>query len=405
MKEKVNRALAVVLLAVIFVIGGATLATKARSLAYSVLKSYVYYLKEGSGPFGGVKARIDSLSDAINLNLFGKGFFEDLNLRFQVALGKQMYTFGSKTMVRLKAGQLYDLVETPPDKVDLAGEIGKMAALHEQLAAQGIPMIYAYAHSQLYRDNLLPDGVSDNNNYFADEIVSGLRACGIDTIDSREVMKDPAIPIDRITFRTDHHWSIYTAFDVYGEIVRRLQAQTGWAIDESIADLENFDVAVYPRKHFGEMGARLDASMVEPDDFPLIVPKFPTRIHRKISMGHGFEESDGSFAEAVLNVDMIPPEGEIGNCYDTYGLHNEIVYYVNEDAPEGRLLVVKDSYGTPASSFLALAVRDVCAVDLRKNAQKTVQDYIDDFQPDAVVFIQSQGMMTDKNYMIVEKEE
>ena len=109
MRKIVNRILAVALVAVMLIIGGLTLAGNARSLGYALLVTYTQYLEPDSGFFGNVQARIQSVTNAINASLLGKDWFRRANAAFQLALGKEVLSFGGTTMVRLSTGQLYDV--------------------------------------------------------------------------------------------------------------------------------------------------------------------------------------------------------------------------------------------------------------------------------------------------------
>ena len=178
MENKVNRMLAVLLMATIFVIGGVTTALHFRQLGYAALVSYTQYTDADSGFFDEVKARIQSFTAAVNTNMFGKQWFEKFNARMQLAIGKQVLSFGGTTMVRLKTGQLYDLQAD----VDVSDEIAKMARLQKKLSSENIPMLFVYAHSELFEDDQLPTGVIDYNNKVADDIVNGLRDAGIEKV-------------------------------------------------------------------------------------------------------------------------------------------------------------------------------------------------------------------------------
>lgn len=399
LRNRLNRVLALVLVGCIALIGVITTVTSLPELAYAFFKSYVYYLDDDANAMDAMTARIDSLTSAIDTNLFLKKPFQKLNLRVQMALGKQLLTYGGGTMVRLNTGQLYDTVTD----YDVTADLDKMSALSQSLKQRGIEMIYVYAHSQLYREGMLPEGVQDYNNKVGDDIVSGLRERGVNTIDSREVMADIDIPLDEIVFRTDHHWNVKTAFYTYAEVVRQLNRSAGMNLDESAADLNNFSAETLEGVHFGQLGQRLDPDMIAPDDFIVLSPNFDTHIRSSLWLSAGVSEREGSFEQAVTMPEYLPQQaGEYANCYDYYGVHTERVAYQNDRAQGGRVLVVKDSFGTPVASFLSLAVSDLLAVDMRKSTDHTIEDYVKEYQPEAVVIVHSQGMMREKNYVFVD---
>ncbi len=402
MTKIINRVLAVALIAAIFIIGGVTLATNFKSFAYAFLVNYTQYADKGAKGLDTLKPRITALNTVVNAKLVGKADFEKLNARFQLALGKQMLSFGGTTMVRLKGGQLYD-VEADVDHEAFAKEIDKMVALNGVLTKKGVPLVFTYAHSELYEDGLLPTGVRDFNNKVADEIIERLRAGGVTTIDSRELYNEKGFTMADAAMNTDQHWAIPMAFAAYKASLDALNATGKIALDDRAADLNNFDTVVYEKAHMGDVGARVGASSVVPDDFPVITPKFETAISSRVKQANNkWQERSGSFQEAVLNMDVLE-KGELPHSvYDTYGYHTDLAYYTNENAPEGRLLIVKDSFGTPVASFMSLAVSEVCTMDLRRT-RKTVEQMVEEFKPDAVLVVHCQEMMRgEKNYAFVD---
>lgn len=400
MKRIVNITVTCALLLSMLGIAVCTLVVGGRSMAYAFFVTYTTYLEEDAGLFGNISARITSLNSAINNNLAGKKTFEKINAVFQMKLGKQMLSFGNTTMVRLKTGQLYDLM----GDTDVSDDVKTIVNLKNGLDQRGVPLVFAYAHTQLYEEDLLPTGVEDSNLKVADDIVGGLRDAGIAVVDSRQVYRDYGLTMEDAVLRTDQHWSIKTAFCTYLECVKALSGTGAVRLDLAAADPDNFDIEILKNVHMGDVGKRVGASVVEPDDLHLITPRFDTLITRRVSKptveGGGFDEKTGSFSEACLFLDKLEGDGP-ANRYDVYGLHRELTYFTNPGAPEGRLLILKDSFGTPVSTFFSLAAREICALDLRKG-RLTADQIIESFQPDAVLVVYCQEMMRGKNYAFVD---
>ena len=210
LRKRIDIVLTAILLASILVIGGVTASLHMREFGYDLVKGYTNYLKEGR-PLASVSARISALTNTINQVLLGKDVFQKLNLRLQMALGKEMFSLGGSTMVRLKTGQLYDLQK----RTAFTDDIEKMVLLKENLGEMGIPMLYVYPHSMLYEDGLLPGGVVDTNIQMADELVSGLREAGIPVIDSREVYQSAGLALGQAVYRTDQHWANQLIFQTF----------------------------------------------------------------------------------------------------------------------------------------------------------------------------------------------
>lgn len=276
--KRMNILLTLVLLVTILVIGGVTAATHFRELGYGVLVTYRQLLPAEPGMLGGafdsVTARIKAFERAANTYLYQKGTLEKLNANLQLSLGKQMLSFGGSTMVTCEGGYLYDLYEdNQSTKAVRDTTIKGYAELSKRLADKGIPLLYGYAHGTLYQDGMLPSGAVDDNNQAADDIVKRLTEAGIHVIDSREIMREAGLPLSEIIYRTDAHWSARSAFEMYARMVDLLNEVTPIKADREAAKIENFDINVLPQAHISDIGKRLGASRITPDDFELITPK------------------------------------------------------------------------------------------------------------------------------------
>ena len=54
-----------------------------------------------------------------------------------------------------------------------------------------------------------------------------------------------------------------------------------------------------------------------------------------------------------------------------------------------RVLVFKDSYGSPLSIFMGLSAREVYSVDPRSST-KTIDEWVSELKPDLVIFAYSE---------------
>ena len=396
LRKNIDRVLAAVLVLAIFAMGGVTLAMNARAFGFAVTKGYTNYLREGR-PLAGVSARISALTSTINRTLAGKDAFQALNLRLQMALGKQMFSLGGSTMVRLKTGQLYDLL----GKTNFEDDVLKMVKLKENLAELGAPMLFVYPHSYLYEDGMLPDGVTDTNVQMADALVNGLRAADIPVVDSREVYRENGLTLDQADYRTDQHWATPTLFATFQATAAKLD-EMGFAIHPTLYASENYASETFPGMHMGQVGERLGPELIAPDDFILTKPTFETSLRKKTVNGSVTTEAAGSFWN-LLNLKLIDDakQNGVANLYSVYGNHDAENWYVNDKVPTGRILIAKDSYGTPFVDFMALIAHEVLAVDLRKSS-RSIEDYVREYKPDVVIVAHSQAMLREANYVFVE---
>jgi hypothetical protein len=217
-RKRIDIALAALLMLTMFGMGGVTIAQHGRELAYAITKGYANYIKEDGQPLASVKARVSAITSTINHTLPGVDQLERYNILFQMSLGKQIMSVGGQTMVKLKTGQLYDLL----GNTNMQDDVAKMAKLKENLDAMGIPMLYVYPHSYIYEEGMLPDGAKDYNIEDADELVGGLKAAGIPVVDSRDAFKAAGLTIDQAIYRTDQHWATPELFATFQQTCEKL---------------------------------------------------------------------------------------------------------------------------------------------------------------------------------------
>lgn len=393
----------VLFVAGIFAVGIGTAVTEPQKLYDSVTKRSVYgqYHTGEASLSASLQARILSLENAINTYLFGRQAGLTLNLAAEGALGKQIMQFGDSRMVRLNTGHLYDLQPA----ADVSGQLGEIIDMRDTYLAD-TPFLFAYAQSTLYDESMLPEGVAvlDHNMETADSILADLRAAGIQCIDSREVLGASGYPLEELLLYTDQHWSSKAALLMAGEIARSLQ-EAGLPLAAENLDVDRFDSQTFESNFLGKYGQRIGADNVRLDDMTAFWPKYDTQI-RCVTLRKSSVERDqqGTFKDAAIRWDQFENDANRDystNAYKAYGLTEAEQHYWNESVPEGRILVIKDSFGASVTPFLALTAHEVLGVDLR-TAQKTVAQYIEELQPDAVVMVYSQQMLRDYAYEIME---
>ena len=393
----------VLFVAGIFAVCIGTVISEPQKLFDSVTKRSVYgqYHTGEASISASLQARILSLENAINTYLFGRDAGLTLNLAAEGALGKQIMQFGDSRMVRLNTGHLYDL----QGAADVSGQLSEIIDMRDAYL-KDTPLLFAYAQSTLYDEAMLPDRVAvlDHNMETADGILAELRAAGIECIDSRDVLNASGYPLEELILYTDQHWSSKAALLMAGEIALNLQ-DAGLPLAAENLEMDRFDSQTFEANFLGKYGQRIGADNVRLDDMTAFWPKYDTQI-RCVTLRKASVERDqqGTFRDAAIRWDQFENDANRDystNAYKAYGLTEAEQHYWNEDIPEGRILVIKDSFGASVTPFLALTAHEVLGVDLR-TAQKTVAQYIEEMQPDAVVMVYSQQMLRDYAYEIME---
>lgn len=341
-----------------------------------------------------IKARFLSFENTVNTYLFGRDAGLTLNIALQESLNKDILQFGESRMVTLDSGHLYDLV----DDVDVSEQLDNVIAAKNELFGD-IPMVYVYAQSTLYDESALPENVAmlDHNMEIAEEVIATLRDAGIEVIDSREVLNHCGYPLEELILYSDQHWSSKAALVIAQEVAANLQAK-GLPVQAENLSMDKLDSVTYEDNFLGKYGQRVGPVNATLDDMTAFWPKYDTDIHRRTVWGpNTVVEASGRFEESVVRWEHYEndPDCDYSTyAYKAYGLTEPEEFFTNSLLPEGKILVVKDSFGASVSSFLSLTAHGVYGVDLR-HTDRTLEEVVAEVQPDAVVYVYSQQVLRD----------
>ena len=399
MRRKVNVFLACSLLLIVAVMFAGTMALYGRNYAYGFFVSYRDNLPENPTPLDDIRARISKLDYNASERLFLRGPIREANAELQMRLGKDMISIGSNNMVKLKCGAYYNLF-TGSYSMDEVNALSDFA--REIRETRGIHTLFVYCHAGLYEDGQLPDGMDDldNNPECADDIVRAFREAGVPVADSREAYSRAGLSIEEAINRSDVHWTHRMALETARLAAERLNEEFGLSLDAEKLDCQGFADETHEALLMGEYARRIGYSRVTPDDVHVLTPAYKTdMLYEELNTDVA---RAGSFREAVVTDENLTRDEETGyseNAYYIYGHYLSQTHTVNRDAGNGKVLVFKDSYGTPVSAFLGLAALDVTAVDLR-STDLSMMEWVDRVQPDVVLFAYSQQMLRKFEYII-----
>ena len=267
----------------------------------------------------------------------------------------------------------------------IGGYLDSVYGLVNSLIHEKIPFLYVQAPFKLPdAHSQLPPTVTDYSNTDADRFIAGLTAANVSCFDLRPLLAETGMTQNEMFYNTDHHWTIDAAFFSAGQIVKKLNADYGFDIDESLYDIGGYNRITYKDSFIGSLGRRVGRLYGGLDDFTLITPKFETGL--SISED-GIALPDGSFEEAVLDMECVDVKARIDtNRYAVYRKDRGEVVFENHLVDEGKILIIKDSFGIPVYSFLSLGVHEVRAVDVRLFGGD-VYEYAAACKPDIVILL------------------
>lgn len=351
-----------------------------------VLLDFLHTLSQGD--FSAVTEALEGLETAYQENTYDKNQL--------VNLDGALYNLAGRTrmndVVKLNNGHL----TTVREQSLAAPQNGDTIVFTSQwLGLREIPFLFVLAPYNICAlDKQLPLGVSDYTNEDADEFLVVLYENQVPVMDLRSVLHQEGKDHYDMFFTTDHHWTIESSFWAFQRLTEYMEINWGFSVDPVCTDLNNYQIDIYKDWSLGSKGKRTGRYFAGIDDFSLIYPKFDTQMSLSIP-SEGIERS-GSFYDTIFAMDrienkdyfsMIPYDGYIGGVYP-------LVIHENPGAKvDKKILMIKDSYASPVEAFLSTCFTQVHCLDMRQYSGK-VGDYIEEFQPDAVICFYNTQIVT-----------
>jgi len=401
--NKLNRiiagALSVLFLGFVFLSFGVTLVNEGGNLIDSVrlMSNLKGYLPEDYNALDMLNARIQSFTSQIANSMWMKDEMGYLNSGFQYALGKRMITTGGQNMVTLNTGHLYDI----QGKVSMKAGADNVIAIRDSLP-EDTPFLFVYEHPTIYDDAMLPAGydVLDYSDELSAEVVELLREGGIEVMDSRAVLKNSGHSLEDLLMYTDQHWSTLSALVMAQSIAERVEEITDAGLDPSLLDLDKMNTELYEKRFLGKYGQRVGTGVIDPDDLIVYWPKYETEIYRNSRRTTSYQDAYGDFRAAAVREDRLEPlEGKTYNLlgYTYYGQVEAYDHYINPNASDITILLIKDSYSAPIGAFLSLVAENVISLDIRHESIDYLE-WVEKYDPDIVVMAYSLQMLRNDQY-------
>ena len=326
-----------------------------------------------------------TIEEFIKQNAWNRIPFSELNMGFRKWIGMRFFPDAENTL-RLNNGYLV----FPLERYDCANCAGQIIALRDFCNRQGLAFLDVVAlHKTDPQGRELPAGMEDHCYDNADQFIHRLAARAVPTLDLRNSpLPDFCSNYYDLFFRTDHHWRPETGMWAAAEIVKAVNQQCRLAAPAGLFALSNYTVRIYPRYFLGSLGRKVTLAYTHPDDFSLVVPNFNTDLELSIPGKHFLRR--GTFQEALIDPSYLTgkPPYYTQSTYDTYLQgDNAQLRITNYLKPDGlKILVIKDSFANVVMPFLALAAREVDALDLR-HFTGSVYSFIEQTRPDVVIVL------------------
>lgn len=271
-------------------------------------------------------------------------------------------------------------------------QMKSLKSFSQWLESKDIDFFVAHAPTKEVEDDEYPSGMGQEKNV-NDCIVDSLLENGIPYVDFR---KNPEISKDSSDwhYRTDHHWNAETAFLSAQYLVRELNRDFGYGLDESILNFENFNCEVHEKAFLGSAGKKTGISFAGTDDFKFYLPKSSdTDFSVEVTVSNDkIEQKQGSFEDVFIARKHLGQDYYKGIMYTTF-MNGDYGYQIiknNNAVTDKRIVVIKDSYANAMVPYLAMVTKEIVMIDPRWY-EDSMQNYIEDYNPDAVVLVYNPG--------------
>ena len=322
---------------------------------------------EGGSFFASVKRGIEDLESRFDDNFTCRSSFIDLYGLVQLFLDKKVIDSADpfNTVILDSHHRLY-LFKFKVETKELADAV---IDFHSFVANQNIPLLYVQVPpKENPHSNDMPTGVLALDNTLIDSMLERLQEQQVPTLDLRsEILKDK-LDWYSLHYRTDHHWTMETAFWAHAKVIEKLNAEynIGMDSDATHRNMQNYDKIFLPRFFLGSAGRHVGQYFIGIDDFSYFVPRFDTHLGVSREGSTGTKTKTGTFGETIIDSYAIQVPAPLArNRYAVYfGGDSPLVQICNTQG-NGRILIIQDSHGLPFSAFLALSAQELDIVDLR----------------------------------------
>ncbi len=305
---------------------------------------------------------------------------------------------GEDGIIFMKNGYLTKVINEVAEQ-DIEEIVASLRDFQEFLDEKNIPLLYTQAGTKVCPwDRKLFDESAERSNENGDKLLARLNACGIETVDFREEMKQADLDWYQYYYITDHHWTSNAGLWAAGIISQKLNAEYGFDFDEKYYDTDAYEVTTYENYFLGSWGRRLTLARAELEDYNLIVPRFQTDFTIQIPT-RGLERT-GSYTDSVFELDAFEKIASYSDmdylnqrpAYECTAAHNDALATIVNHNPENnqgkKILILSDSFGHYFSTFLACDVEYVDVVHLPAFTG-SIRTYIEETDPDLVLIIYS----------------
>ena len=270
----------------------------------------------------------------------------------------------------------------PKSQQEIDEKIKELDVIWKYLEKKGIPFLYVEPPLAIADESDLPSGVRDHSDENAAALHSKLSGISVIKISETD---DPGK--ENMFYRTDHHWSGDACFRAYEMIADRMIGENMLKKRTPRDKYNRVSVGGFLGSYGIKAGKYYDGT----DEYVYYQPDFDTTIEFNAYDPEGklTDTRKGSWTDALMDTSVLK-DPDYNNKYNAALWGNAAESrIIDHDADNDRkLLLISHSYGRPLATYFALDFQEVRMIDPQEGRfSGDYLRYIDEFEPDAVIFL------------------
>lgn len=392
-------ALFIFIITVVFI---GTAFTSGKYIAWNLVKNNKDY-RDNNSINSKLNSYVSAYESAFNESVFMKEKYIDIFGLIQNAMGKRVIpTDGfTGTIVKGDDNKLYtansvtiDSNNNDDSNNDINEYANSLVKFSSILKNRGSKLLYVQAPQRYSSEVEVPifiDAKHDEKRI--NKMLSSIEG-KVDYINFNKIIEENNINRDTVFFKTDHHWTVESAFLCFQNICKYVN-QDVFNIDSNLYNIDNWSFNVLKNSYLGSSGVRVGSYYVGKDDFALIAPNFKTSFVREYTSSEKTTHS-GDFKHAIIsNYDTLIKSKNPNPIWGDYCGSDTSFVSIKNLMPENnkKVLVVKDSFALPVCAFLSTVCEKLDICDLRLY-DKSLIDTVDNGNYDLVIIIYNPGALS-----------
>jgi len=341
----------------------------------------VYAAKKLSGAEGG--GSLTDIDTEYSGNLWNQEKYIDIN-GFMAKILNFKGIYSDMGMYVTSDG----IIESAYNPTSTDYETEQLIAFRDFLSEHDINLLYVNEPTKYIDDAVFEKefGIPTYTNQNADKFMDRIRKANINCIDLRDNIRQEGLDVEKMFYRTDHHWTVPTGFWAAGIVAEGLNQYCGYSIDMETYNPDNYEKHEWKNCWLGEQGRKVGRTYVGLDDYANYIPKFKTNLSFKRDGGELVAGDFNSFIdESVYNTE--------NDVYDNLSWHYayNTKDCINNLVDNGKVLIIVDSYAMAMEPYLALGVHDIDCLFLRQCEEDfSIRNYVLENGYDTVILAYAQ---------------